>query len=360
MSDSTPLQNEKYALDNLEMPTQNMAKTVWKIFRKVKKMSSQTVSVLNGAVGDKFQDYSFLQPLNIKMNFYHRQSAIVLDKESLKQRSNYSYNKKPASNKVCILIHGLVYNESAWQFKDRSDYGKKLEDDFGCTPFYLRYNTGLHISDNGQELALLLEKLYKNYPQEIQEIHFICHSMGGLLMHSAAYYAKEKGLKWVEKVENVFLLGTPHLGSFFERFANVTTNILEHVPNWQTRLVGKIINLRSAGIKDLRYGYLMEEDWKDKHPDAFLKNTKNEVPKLENVRYFIISGRLTKEETHWINYFFGDILVSTKSANAHFITLEKIGTESTNSFQFATTHHFKLLKMQEVYEKIKFWIAQQQ
>lgn len=349
-------QNNQTLSDYTAKPPKSITKTVWRVFRKATKVSSQTVSILNGAVGDKFQEYTLLESLHIKMNFYHRQSPIPLDKESLQKRSNYSYNDKATSNKICILIHGLIFNETCWQFKDRSDYGKKLEEDFGFTPFYLRYNTGLHISDNGQELAFLLEELYKNYPTKLEEIHFVCHSMGGLLMHSAAYYAKEEGLEWIEKVKNVFLLGTPHQGSFFERFANVTTTILKHVPNWQTRLVGKIIDLRSAGIKDLRYGYLREDDWKDRNPDSFLENTKNEVPKLKNVKYFIVSGRLTQEETHWINQFFGDILVSSKSANAHFIHLEEVASERSNSVQFAKTHHFKLLKMNEVYEKIKFWL----
>lgn len=369
MSDQTPPNDSKLPQkidstqnsipDYIPEPKKSITKTVWKVIRKTKKVTAQANSILNGSVGDKFQDFSLLKPLDIKMNFYHRQTPIKLHKESLKKRSNYSYNENPVSNKVCILIHGLVFNETCWQFKDKSDYGKKLEDDFGYTPFYLRYNTGLHISDNGQELAILLEELYQNYPTKIEEVYFVCHSMGGLLMHSAAYYAQEQGFEWVKKAKKVFLLGTPHLGSFFERFANITTNILQRVPNWHTRLVGKVINLRSAGIKDLRYGYLREEDWKDKNPDSFLENTKNHVPKLENVEYFIISGRLTKEETHWVNCFFGDILVSKKSANAHFIDTKEIDSESNNSIQFAATHHFKLLTMNEVYEKIKFWIERE-
>jgi pimeloyl-ACP methyl ester carboxylesterase len=350
---------DKSNSDYIPEAKKSITKTVWKVFRKAKKVTAQANSIINGSVGDKFQEHSILKPLDIKMNFYHRQNPIKLHKESLKKRSNYSYNENPVTNKICILIHGLVFNETCWQFKDRSDYGKKLEEDFGYTPFYLRYNTGLHISDNGQELAILLEELYQNYPTKIEEVYFVCHSMGGLLMHSAAYYAQEEGFDWVKKTKKVFLLGTPHLGSFFERFANVTTNILQRVPNWHTRLVGKVINLRSAGIKDLRYGYLREEDWKDKNPDSLLENTKNEVPKLENVEYFIISGRLTKEETHWVNCFFGDILVSKKSANAHFIESKEIDSESDNSIQFAATHHFKLLTMDEVYEKIKFWIERE-
>lgn len=364
MSDQTPPQDPKSPNSNKDnskpdfvpTPPKSITQTVWKVFRKAKKVTAQANSIINGSVGDKFQEHSILKPLDIKMNFYHRQSVVQPTKRSLAVRSNYSYNDKPVSNKICILIHGLVFNETCWQFKDRSDYGKKLEEEFGYTPFYLRYHTGRHISDNGQELAILLEEIYKNYPTQIEEVYFICHSMGGLLMHSAAYYAQEEGFEWVTKTKKVFLLGTPHLGSFFERFANVTTNILQRVPNWHTRLVGKVINLRSAGIKDLRYGYLREEDWKDKDPDTLLENTKNEVPKLNGVEYFIISGRLTQEETHWVNKFFGDILVSKKSANAHFIESEEINSESDNSHQFAGAHHFKLLTMNEVYEKIKFWI----
>jgi hypothetical protein len=216
----------------------------------------------------------------------------------------------------------------------------------------------LHISDNGQALSALMEKLLANYPVPIEEICIIAHSMGGLVTHSACHYAQQGQTKWAEKVRNIFLIATPHLGSFLEKFANVTTNILERVPNWHTRMVGKAINLRSAGIKDLRFGYIKEEDWNNGtgSQDQFLKNAKTPSKKLENVHYYIIAGRLTKDEKHWVSSLFGDILVNIDSAASRSFRLNEFDFNPENYCEFADTDHFELSAMPAVYEQIKTWM----
>jgi triacylglycerol lipase len=324
-----------------------------KFFQKLQRIAHQGVSAINGAVGDKLHN----TPFGIEMNFYHQNKLVKLDKESLKQYFQQKNDNLEVSNKICVLIHGLTHNETAWEFPDKSDYGSLLERDFQYCPFYLRYNSGLHISENGKLLAALLEKLYQNYPVEIQNICIIAHSMGGLLTHSACYYAQENQFEWVKNLKHIFLLATPHLGSFLEKFANLTTSILEKVPNWQTRLVGKAINLRSAGIKDLRFGYLKDEDWKDQPTDQFMKNNKNVIQKLSDVSYHVISGRLTQDEKHWVSQLFGDILVNTESATARSNNIDDFNFLPEHHYEFAKTNHFKLSAMPEVYEKIKSWIS---
>lgn len=316
-------------------------------FQILKRIANQSVSMLNGAIGDKLQN----TPLGIEMNFYAEGNLVALDKESLLAR--YAQPDSVISTKICVLIHGLTHNETAWEFADKSDYGSLLAQDLQYTPFYLRYNTGLHISNNGKELAAILEELYQHYPVEIEEICIIAHSMGGLVTHSACHYAQENGFEWTKKIKNIFLLATPHLGSYLERLANVVTSILEQVPNWQTRLVGKAINLRSAGIKDLRFGYIREDDWKDKNPDQFLQNDKVPAQKLSGVSYYVISGRLTEDEKHCISQLFGDILVSTQSAGANSTNEAEFNFPPENHYQFANTHHIELSNTIKVYECIK-------
>ena len=320
-------------------------------YHKLKIITHQGLSILNGVVGDRLRNAT----LGIKMNFYADNKIVHLDKPLLAERLA-QLNKMP-SPKICILVHGLTNNETIWGFKDKSDYGTLLEHDFDYTPFYLRYNTGLHISENGKNLAALLEKLYENYPIKIEEISIIAHSMGGLLTHSACYYAQKSEMLWAQKLRNIFLLATPHLGSFLERFANVTTNILEKVPNWHTRMVGKVLNWRSAGIKDLRFGYLTDEDWENQHPDKLLKNNKTPIQKLEGVSYHVISGRLTQAEKHWVSLLFGDILVSTKSATARSKNVDEFNFSPDKHYEFAKTNHFKLTASKEAYEKIKSWLS---
>ncbi len=320
-------------------------------FQNFKKINRQGVSILNGVVGDRLQN----TPLGIEMGFYHQNKRINVDKNSLLELFNDENTL--FSPKICVLIHGVTDSEMTWKFPDKSDYGSLLAQDFQYTPLYLRYNTGRHISDNGQGLATILEELYQNYPIEIEEISIIAHSMGGLVTHSACHYAQVNTLDWALKMKSIFLLATPHLGSFLERFANVTTNILEKVPNWHTRLVGKFINLRSAGIKDLRYGYLTEADWKNQDPDKLLKNNKTPPQMLPNAAYYVISARLTEKEKHWISQLFGDILVSKKSATASSKNIAEFNFPPENHFELAKTYHFQLQNSAKVYEKIKSWVS---
>ena len=43
-------------------------------------------------------------------------------------------------------------------------YGARLASDLGFTPVYLRYNTGLHISENGLSVAALLRYWCRHGP----------------------------------------------------------------------------------------------------------------------------------------------------------------------------------------------------
>ena len=318
-----------------------------KPINKIKRVADYSVSILNGVIGDRLQN----TPLSIEMNFYLNNRPIVLDKENI--TTIYGDSNIKLTPKLCLLIHGVTDNERTWTMPDSSDYGRLLAQDFGYTPFYLRYNTGLHISDNGKLLAAILEKLMGNYPIDIEDICIIAHSMGGLITHSACTLVQGQDLVWPKRLKQIFLLATPHLGSFLERFANLTTNILEKVPNWHTRLVGKVLNLRSAGIKDMRFGYLTESDWQDKDADKLLKNNKTPPKLLENVAYYVISGRLTVKEKHWVTQLFGDILVSTNSATAHSKNTAEFNFPLENHLQMPKMYHFQLQNSPKVYEQLK-------
>ncbi len=318
-----------------------------KFFKSIRKVSSHALSILNGAVGDKLQN----SPLEVAIGFYADNQKLPLEAPAI---AAYCQRATPyISPKICVLIHGLTHNEMAWDFPDKSNYGTFLERDFSYIPFYVRYNTGLHISENGKKLADLLEQLHTLYPVALEEICLLAHSMGGLLVHSACHYAQEQGYQWPQKVSNIFLLATPHLGSFLEKFAHLTSHILAHVPNWQTRLVGKVLDLRSDGIKDLRFGYVKEEDWQTP-PDGAFKSNKSKAKKLENVAYYVIAGRLTEKQKHWVTYLFGDILVNTHSASAQ--KDEDYAFPPENCYEFSATNHFKIQTKVEVYEKMKEWI----
>ena len=117
-----------------------------------------------------------------------------------------------------------------------------------------------------------------------------------------------------------------------------------------------VINLRSAGIKDLRYGYLLDEDWKGKDPDTLLKNSKNAVPLLEGVSYYIISGTVTEDPESIFSVWFGDALVRKPSV----LGKDKSGIHTLpipeeNHKEFPGFAHLTLMHDPKVYEQIKEW-----
>ena len=99
-------------------------------------------------------------------------------------------DKSAVTGKVLVLIHGLCLNDLHWQTATsdgNTAQGEALAATLGYTPVYLRYNSGLHVSENGNELSMQLEQLAAHWPVAIEEISILAHSMGGLLARSAEH-----------------------------------------------------------------------------------------------------------------------------------------------------------------------------
>ncbi|MBX3619934.1 MAG: alpha/beta fold hydrolase [Rhizobacter sp.] len=163
--------------------------------------------------------------------------------------------------RVCVFIHGLACDEQSWQlFSDAWQgtpwqgesvhYGCLLEQEFGLSAVYLRYNTGLAIRDNAQGLASQLEQLISQAPQ-VRDIVLVAHSMGGLVARLATEQAGDSA-GWADLVRCVVCLGTPHRGAPLERIGHVAAAALS--VSDVTRPLAVIANSRSQGIKDLRHG----------------------------------------------------------------------------------------------------------
>jgi hypothetical protein len=107
----------------------------------------------------------------------------------------------------------------------------------------------------------------------------------------------------------------------------------------------------------MRFGYLKEEDWKNEDADKLLKNNKTPPKLLENVAYYIVSGRLTLKEKHWVTHLFGDILVTTKSATANSKNASEFNFPSENHVQMPKMYHFQLQNSMKVYEQLTKWLT---
>jgi triacylglycerol lipase len=106
----------------------------------------------------------------------------------------------------------------------------------------------------------------------------------------------------------------------------------------------------------MRFGYLTEADWKDEDADKLLKNNKTPPKRLENVAYYVVSGRLTRKEKHWLTQLFGDILVTTNSATAHSKNASEFNFPEENHVQIPKMYHFQLQNSPKVYEQLAKWL----
>ena len=173
------------------------------------------LSVLNGVLGDQLLDTA--NPLAISMSLRHHGQALVLEKSALAQ------TLPDATGKILLLIHGLCMNDLQWRAAvagGHHHHGEILAQALGYTPVCLHYNSGLHTSINGQQLAVLLDELVRAWPVPITELSLLVHSMGGLVARSACEHARTAGLGWRAHLKQMVFLGTPHHGAPLERVGN--------------------------------------------------------------------------------------------------------------------------------------------
>ncbi len=259
----------------------------------------QAIGALNGAIGDYLRRTG---------NGLATPMAFVVPAHPAAS----STEAPPTPGRLVVLVHGLMSTEIVWRMPDGHDYGSLLARDLGLTPLYVRYNSGLHVSENGEALDALLEQLVLAHPAPVEELILVCHSMGGLVARSAAHAASSRERRWLPLVRRAFYLGTPHLGAPLERFGNVVAWALANIPNPYTQLVASLVNLRSSGVKDLRYGSLRREDWEGADADALLQNRRHPVPLLPHIRHHLVAATLV-DDPHFA-LLFGDALVTVDSA----------------------------------------------
>ena len=260
-----------------------------------------------------------------------------------------------ATPRLAVFVHGLCETDDAWMLSgDRHvPYGFRLQAELGYTPVFVRYNTGLHISENGRQLSELLDRVVAGWPTEVHELALIGHSMGGLLARSACHYSD--GCEWCSAVRHVFTLGSPHNGAPLEQAANAASALFARLPETRA-LLAKPLNLRSVGIKDLRHGYLVDECWLGEDCDAFLRDTSRDVPFLRTANHYFVCATLSREPTGLAGRIVGDLLVLPASAWAH-TRGERLRFPVDQYQHLGEANHFDLLNHPAIYGQIRRWIA---
>ncbi len=369
--------------------------------------------VLNGALGDQLAARH--DPRAIAFSF--RRGGLDVPVAEL--------HLSEPKQKTIVFLHGLMGDELIWQtgFPDSPAgplrYGPRLAAEAGCRPLYLRYNSGLHISENGRALSRLLTELVETYPDAIGELILVGHSMGGLLIRSAGYYAmkgevvlgegvlgeevtgeevKGEGVRtdektasknyppttsspphpkpphhsphhlisphhpqtapWLAHLRSVFLLGVPHEGSYLEQNGLLVERLLRRINLFPTRFLSDAIARRSNGIKDLGQALLVDEDWQQPD-DPALPRPRTTVPLLPGVRYHVLVGDwLRAGRLQALRDYFGDGLVSAASGRGQLFSDETElppGT-SVRTARFGQQHHGGLLYNAGVYQYLRQWV----
>jgi len=308
---------------------------------------TRVVAALNGVFGDHLEATG--NPLAIGMSLRTLEQAIDVNAEALKT------TLPQASPHLVIMLHGLTLSELSWRQQGHPCIGDQLQAELGYTPLYLRYNTGRHISANGQEFAQLLEDLCEAWPTQVKSISLVGHSMGGLVIRSACWYAQSNEGQWLQHLRKVICLGTPHHGSPLEKAGHAFETAMQKIPYVEPMLFGK---LRSVGIKDLRHGSLLDEDWQGHHPDTPRPDTRKVVPMVPGVEYYFAAASVGRDHSDPMGHFLGDLLVRPDSAvGLHKDDLRKLKIKPENCRVFHEKHHFDLLKDSRVLQQVIDWCS---
>lgn len=305
------------------------------------------VAALNGLLGDHLA--ATRSALAIPLGFRRDGVPLELEREALR-RSLPGLGGRPL-----VLAHGLCLSDLQWN-RQGHDHGAALARDLGFTPVYLRYNTGLHVSTNGRDFASRLERLVAEWPVPVEELTILAHSMGGLVTRSACHFGREAGQGWTRRLRRIVFLGTPHHGSPLERGGSGIDRLLGS--SAYTAPLARLGKIRSAGITDLRYGNLLDEDWEGRDRFAPGSDPRRALPLPEGVECFAAAATTAKGVGSLRDQLLGDGLVPLESAlGLHQDPGRDLGFSEARRWIGTGLGHFDLLSRPEAYERIRSWLS---
>jgi pimeloyl-ACP methyl ester carboxylesterase len=304
--------------------------------------------------------------------------------------------ERPPRDGVVFFVHGLMRNENC--FHARSfDMAAAFESDFDLWAVDVRYDTGRHVSDNGHDLAAALEALFGALGETCGGWHIVAHSMGGLVVRSALHQAEAAGMGFVRAIDKVFLLGTPNHGARLEQatqaaslsldlavpvlegtarrvrgaltsirignvaplapVAAVTDLSVDVLPTFFVRLASRVLELRSDGIRDLRFGTMLREEWEQRPAWGGLASSRRPVPPPSGVRIYAVAGSLSRKPDAAIPHSTTDGLVTAASAAC--AVGDELGLVASGRFRvLAGVGHISLPRSRRVYRTISEWFRE--
>ena len=301
------------------------------------------LAVLNGVMGDRLLASN--NPLATPMTLRHQ--GLALD-----------WQAPPAGlkPKVLLMIHGLCMNDLQWQRKGHS-HGDALGKALGMTPLYLHYNTGLHVSQNGEMFSQAMQTLIEQWPVPVEELVVIGHSMGGLVARSACHHAEVVGLNWPATLRRLVCLGTPHHGAPLERGGQLIDSLLGKSPYLAP--FARLGKGRSAGISDLRFGNVQQADWSAHRKHDQKVDGRLPTPLPLGVQTYLVAAVQAQRVDDARNAWIGDGLVPRASAlGEHESAAMSLLVPDSHKLVVTNSNHWDLLNHAEVYQQLLAWLSQ--
>jgi hypothetical protein len=156
-------------------------------------------------------------------------------------------------------------------------------------------------------------------------------------------------------LRKIVFLGTPHQGVPLERVGHWLELLWDKTP--YTAPFARLGKLRSAGITDLRYGFLVDEDWRGR--DRFAKDagppSRPALP--EGVLCYAIAATLGRAKAPLRDRLIGDGLVPVPSALGQDGDPQlSLAFPASRQRIFYGANHLDLLSRLAVYRQIRSWL----
>ena len=119
--------------------------------------------------------------------------------------------------------------------------------------------------------------------------------MGGLVCRAATALLPS----WHALLTHVVCLGSPHGGAPLARFGHAATRVFQTIDLPATQILGRILDRRSVGVKELRHRSLQACG-----------------PLVPHARYLLVAGSVTFDPQVFGTAWLGDLLVPVESAHA--------------------------------------------
>ena len=297
------------------------------------------LAVLNGVMGDHLAATGNPLALSAALRINGRPLSLG--------RRAWPSNLASPSSRLLVQVHGLCMNDLQWRHRGH-DHGAQLAAEHGYTQVNLHYNSGLSIASNGRAFSALLQQMLDGWPVPIERFAIIGHSMGGLVARAAILDATRQSRPWVEQLDQIVFLGTPHHGSPLERAGNALQTALGLTP-WTAPFV-RLGELRSAGIQDLRHGTI-----EDEHQQG-IPTARQLPPSIQ--AYAVAASTQAASAARAGRTLRGDGLVPVSSAlGVHRDPRLTLQIPSAHKQLVERTGHVELLSSPVVYRHLRNWLA---